>query len=122
MSSTEPRTIAELRASGHQRETVKQEMRRNLLARVRERRPIFPGIVGYEETVIPQVSNAVISGHDLIFLGERGQAKSRLMRSMTELLDSEVPVMAGCEINDHPFAPICKRCRDEVEASGEEAA
>ncbi|HEY8761916.1 MAG TPA: magnesium chelatase, partial [Candidatus Dormibacteraeota bacterium] len=66
MSSTEPRTIAELRASGHQRETVKQEMRRNLLARLRERRSIFPGIVGYEETVIPQVSNAVISGHDLI--------------------------------------------------------
>ena len=112
MSSSQPRTTAELRASGHQRETVKEEMRRNLLARLRERRPIFPGIVGYDETVIPQVSNAVISGHDLIFLGERGQAKSRLMRSMTELLDAEVRVMAGCAINDHPFAPIFKRCRD----------
>ena len=118
---SQPRTIAELRASGHERETVKQELRRNLLARLRERRSLFPGIVGYEETVIPQVANAVISGHDLIFLGERGQAKSRLMRSMTELLDSEVPVMAGCEINDHPYAPICKRCRDEIAAKGEEA-
>ena len=118
---SQPRTIAELRASGHQRETVKQELRRNLLARLRERRPIFPGIVGYEETVTPQIANAVISGHDLIFLGERGQAKSRLMRSMTELLDAEVPMMAGCEINDHPYAPICKRCRDEIAAKGEEA-
>jgi len=117
--SSQPRTIAELRASGHQRETVKQEMRRNLLARLRERRPIFPGIVGYDETVVPQVANAVISGHDLIFLGERGQAKSRLMRSMTELLDAQVPVMAGCEINDHPYAPICKHCRDEVAAHGD---
>jgi len=121
MSSTEPRTITQLRASGHLRESVKEEMRRNLLARLRERRPIFPGIIGYDETVIPQVANAVISGHDLIFLGERGQAKSRLMRAMTELLDPEVPVMAGCEINDHPFAPICKHCRDEVAAKGDEA-
>ncbi|MDQ6918492.1 MAG: magnesium chelatase, partial [Candidatus Dormibacteraeota bacterium] len=121
MTSTAPRTIAELRASGHQRETVKEELRRNLLARLRDRRPIFPGIVGYDDTVIPQVANAVISGHDLIFLGERGQAKSRLMRSMIELLDPEVPVMAGCEINDHPYAPICKHCRDEVAAKGEEA-
>ncbi|MDQ6692215.1 MAG: magnesium chelatase [Candidatus Dormibacteraeota bacterium] len=121
MTASNPRTIAELRTAGHLRETVKQELRRNLLARLRERRPIFPGIVGYEETVVPQVANAIISGHDLIFLGERGQAKSRLMRSLTELLDAEVPVMAGCEINDHPFLPICKHCRDEVAARGEEA-
>ncbi len=96
-------------------------MRRNLLTRLRERRPIFPGIVGYEETVIPQIANAIISGHDMIFLGERGQAKSRLMRSLTELLDPEVPVMAGCEINDHPFSPTCRHCRDEVAAHGDEA-
>ena len=122
MSPSQPRTVAELRASGHRRETVKQEMRRNLLSRLRDRRPLFPGIVGYDETVVPQVANAVISGHDLIFLGERGQAKSRLMRSMTELLDPEIPVMAGCEINDHPYSPICKHCRDEIAARGEEAA
>ena len=121
MPEAQPRTIAELRASGHQRESVKQEMRRNLLAKLRERRRIFPGIVGYEETVIPQISNAVISGHDMIFLGERGQAKSRLMRSMVELLDPLIPVMAACEINDHPYAPICKHCRDEIAAKGEDA-
>ena len=120
MSSSRPRTIAELRASGHQRESVKQEMRRNLLARLRDRRPIFPGIVGYEETVIPQVSNAVISGHDLIFLGERGQAKSRLIRSLVQLLDEQVPVIEGCEINDNPYAPICRACRDRVAAQGDQ--
>ena len=121
MPDARPRTVSELRASGHERETVKHEMRRNLLARLRERRPLFPGIVGYDETVLPQVANGVISGHDLILLGERGQAKSRLMRSMVELLDPEVPVMAGCEINDHPYAPICKRCRDALAEQGERA-
>ena len=116
-----PQTIAQLRASGHVRETVKQEMRRNLLQRLRDRKPIFPGIVGYEETVLPQVSNAVISGHDIILLGERGQAKSRLMRSMTDLLDPLIPVIEGCEINDHPYSPICSRCRQLVAEQGDEA-
>jgi magnesium chelatase subunit I len=119
--AAQARTVGELRASGHQRESVKQEMRRNLLARIRDRREIFPGIVGYDETVVPQVANAVISGHDVILLGERGQAKSRLMRSMIHLLDAEVPVMAGCEINDHPFQPICRACRDLVAEKGDEA-
>ncbi|TME16123.1 MAG: magnesium chelatase [Chloroflexi bacterium] len=119
MAQNRPATIGELRAGGHLRETVKQEMRRNLLARLRERRPVFPGIVGYDETVVPQVANAVISGHDVILLGERGQAKSRLMRSMIQLLDAEVPVVAGCEINDHPFAPVCARCRALVAAEGD---
>jgi magnesium chelatase subunit I len=116
-----PKTIGELRSSGHQRETVKQEMRRNLLSRLRERRELFPGIVGFDETVLPQIANAVISSHDVILLGERGQAKSRLMRSMVQLLDSEVPMLAGCEINDHPYSPICRRCRDMVEQLGEDA-
>src|SRR5438309_1892031 len=119
MAQNRPATIGELRAGGHLRETVKQEMRRNLLARLRERRPVFPGIVGYDETVVPQVANAAISGHDVILLGERGQAKSRLMRSMIQLLDAEVPVVAGCEINDHPFAPVCARCRALVAAEGD---
>src|SRR5438309_1164984 len=119
MAQNRRATIGELRAGGHLRETVKQEMRRNLLARLRERRPVFPGIVGYDETVVPQVANAVISGHDVILLGERGQAKSRLMRSMIQLLDAEVPVVAGCEINDHPFAPVCARCRALVAAEGD---
>ena len=114
MTSAAARTIAELRASGHQRETVKQEMRRNLLARLRSGEPLLAGIVGYDDTVLPQLANAVISGHDIILLGERGQAKSRIMRSLIAFLDPQVPAIAGCEVNDHPYAPICRRCLDLV--------
>jgi magnesium chelatase subunit I len=96
-------------------------MRRNLLLKLRSGQELFPGIVGYDETVVPQISNAIISGHDLILLGERGQAKSRIMRSLIELLDETVPVLAGCEINDHPYAPICVRCRDLIDKCGEDA-
>src|SRR5204862_4521845 len=120
MAPTASRTIAELRVSGHVRESVKHEMRRNLLARLRSGEPLLAGIVGYDQTVLPQLSNAIISGHDVILLGERGQAKSRIMRSLVSLLDEQVPVIAGCEINDHTFAPICKRCRDLVAAGGDE--
>ena len=119
MAVAKPQTIGELRAGGHRRETVKQEMRRNLLTRLRSGEPLLPGIVGYEETVLPQLSNAVISGHDVILLGERGQAKSRIMRSLVSLLDDTVPVIAGCEVNDHPFDPICRRCLDLVEKNGD---
>ena len=121
MRDQRPATTAELRAGGHVRETVKQEMRRNLLVKLRSGQEIFPGIVGYDETVVPQICNAVISGHDMILLGERGQAKSRIMRSLVELLDELVPVVAGCEINDHPYSPTCRRCRDLVKECGEEA-
>jgi magnesium chelatase subunit I len=116
-----PATIAQLRSSGHVRETVKQEMRRNLLLKLRSGQELFPGIVGYDETVVPQISNAIISGHDLILLGERGQAKSRIMRTLIDMLDDEVPVLAGCEINDHPYAPICQHCRDLVARCGEDS-
>ena len=119
MTSAGPLTIAELRASGHKRETVKQEMRRNLLTRLRSGEPLLAGIVGYDETVLPQLANAVISGHDVIMLGERGQAKSRIMRSLVSLLDEQVPVIAGCEINDHPYEPICRRCLDLVAKDGD---
>src|SRR6059058_4826127 len=94
-------------------------MRRNLLARLRAGEPLLPGIVGYDETVLPQLANAVISGHDVIMLGERGQAKSRMMRSLVSLLDERLPVIAGCEINDHPYAPICRRCLDLVAKDGD---
>ena len=115
-----PGTLGELRASGHERETVKQEMRRNLLARMRTgATPLLEGIVGYDDTVLPQVANAIISGHDLILLGERGQAKSRLMRSLVGFLDPELPVVEGCDINDHPYEPICRRCRDLVAEMGD---
>src|SRR5467141_1436106 len=119
MTTSAARTISDLRASGHVRETVKQEMRRNLLSRLRTGEPLLPGIVGYDETVLPQLANAVISGHDVIMLGERGQAKSRIMRALVTLLDRQVPAIAGCEINDHPYAPICRRCLDLVAKDGD---
>ncbi len=121
MKVSKPSTVAELRASGHVRETVKHELRRNLLATLRSGHQLFRGIVGFDETVIPQICNAIISGHDMILLGERGQAKSRIMRSLIELLDEETPMMAGCEINDHPYGPICKRCRDLAREKGDDA-
>src|SRR2546421_624176 len=97
-------------------------MRRNLLTRLRSGEPLLAGIVGYEDTVLPQLANAVISGHDVIMLGERGQAKSRIMRSLVSLLDEFVPVIAGCEINDHPFGAICRRCLDLIEKDGDSVA
>jgi magnesium chelatase subunit I len=114
-----PKTLGELKASGYQPLSVREEMRRNLIAMIKEEKTVFPGIIGYDDTVIPQVENAIISGQDIIFLGERGQAKSRIMRLMVNLLDEEIPVVKGCEINDQPLAPICKRCRDKLTKEGD---
>ena len=122
VTAARPQTIAELRAAGYKRETVKQEMRRNLLMRLKSGEPLLAGIVGYDETVLPQLANAVISGHDVIMLGERGQAKSRIMRSLVSLLDEFVPVIAGCEVNDHPYDPICRRCLDLIAKDGDNVA
>jgi len=113
------KTIGELKASGYKPAPIREEMRRNLLAMIKKRRNIFPGIIGFDDTVIPDIENAIISGHDIIFLGERGQAKSRVMRLLVNLLDEEIPVIKGCEINDNPLAPICKRCRDKVSEEGD---
>ncbi len=118
-ASTPPRTIGELRASGYRVRSVKEEMRDNLIARIRSGETLFPGIIGYDETVIPQIENAILSGQDIVFLGERGQAKTRLARSLVNLLDPEVPVIAGCEINDDPFAPICKACQLRIAEEGD---
>jgi len=104
-------TLGELRASGYKVRSVKDEMRGNLLARIARGENTFPGIHGYERTVIPAIHNAVLSKHDIILLGLRGQAKTRILRSLTSLLDEHVPIVAGCEINDSPFEPTCKRCR-----------
>src|SRR5579863_10416201 len=104
--TTRPRTIGELRESGYKVLSVKEEMRKNLIQKIRHGENLFPGIVGYEETVIPQVENAILSGQDIILLGERGQAKSRIARALVSLLDEWLPVVAGSEINDDPFAPI----------------
>src|SRR5262249_29879293 len=104
---TQARTIGELRSSGYRSKSVKQEMRDNLVARLRRGESFLPGIVGYNDTVIPQIENAVLSGQDIVLLGERGQAKTRIARLLSGLLDEAVPVLAGCEINDDPLAPIC---------------
>jgi magnesium chelatase subunit I len=114
------RTIGKLRASGYKPVSIKEELRRNLIDALRKKRDIFPGIIGYDDTVIPQIENAIISGQDIIFLGERGQAKSRLMRQLVSLLDEEVPVIQGCEINDDPLKPICRYCRDRVASEGDD--
>jgi len=105
----EVRTLGELKGSGYEAVPVREEMRRNLLAVLTRGERILPGIVGYDETVLPQLANAVISGHDVIMLGERGQAKSRIMRALINFLDPQVPAIAGCEVNDHPYGPICRR-------------
>jgi len=103
-------TVGELKAQGYRPRSVKQEMRDNLIARLRRAEPLFAGIVGYDESVVPQIENAVLSGQDIVFLGERGQAKTRMARLLVGLLDDAVPALAGCEINDDPFAPICGAC------------
>src|SRR5437762_428993 len=118
--TSRPRTIGELRDSGYKVLSVKEEMRKNLIQKIRNGEELFPGIVGYEETVIPQIENAILSGQDIIFLGERGQAKTRMARNLVNLLDEVVPVIAGCEINDNPYEPICKACRDKVEEHGDD--
>ena len=116
-----PRTIEELKKADYTVLTVKEEMRKNLIAKIRKDEELFPGIVGYEDTVFPQFENAILSGQDIIFLGERGQAKTRMMRSLVNLLDEEIPAMAGCEINDNPFQPICKSCQEKLKTEGNRA-
>jgi magnesium chelatase subunit I len=106
-----PTTLGELRSSGHVYRTVKQEIRENLLERMRTGQERFPGIVGFDQTVLPHVERALVAGHDIILLGERGQGKTRLIRTIAGLLDEWTPVIEGCEINDHPYVPVCARCR-----------
>jgi magnesium chelatase subunit I len=112
-------TLGELRASGYADRTVKEELRGNLLASLREGGSMFPSIVGFDESVIPGLERGILAGHDLILLGERGQAKTRLIRHMVDLLDKEVPAIEGCEVNDHPYRPICARCRGLVAERGD---
>jgi magnesium chelatase subunit I len=119
-TTTKPATIRELRETGYEPLPVREEMRRNLVRKLRAGEELFPGIVGYEETVIPQVENAILSGQDIVLLGERGQAKTRIARSLVALLDDETPAIAGCEINDNPFAPICKACQLRIAEEGDD--
>jgi magnesium chelatase subunit I len=119
-----PRTLGELKRipdfdPNAAPRSVKNEMRRNLLRAIEKRETLFPGVHGYEDTVIPQIVNALLSRHNFILLGLRGQAKSRILRGLASLLDSEIPVIAGCEINDDPLKPICRACRERVAADGD---
>jgi magnesium chelatase subunit I len=115
-----PATRGELRASGYQSRGIKAELRDNLLRRLRSGTAAFPGIVGFDETVLPELEAAVLAGHDLVLLGERGQGKTRLMRTVAGLLDEWSPKVAGCEIHDDPYAPVCLRCRGLAAELGDE--
>jgi len=114
-----PQTIGALRKSKYEVMPVREELRKNLIAKIRAEELVFPGIVGFENTVIPQLENAILAGQDIILLGERGQAKSRIIRSLTNLLDEAIPKIADCEINDNPYDPICRVCRDKVAEMGD---
>src|SRR6201987_5311464 len=119
-----PRTLGELRQRPFSEKRmrnrrVKDELRDNLITRLRATGSVFPGIVGYDDTVVPQIVNAILSRQNFILLGLRGQAKSRILRALTALLDEQMPYIAGCEIRDNPYRPLCKRCRDLVAARGD---
>jgi magnesium chelatase subunit I len=117
--TSSPSTLGELRSSGHAHKSLKAELRDNLLARLGSGEDRFPGIVGFDETVLPQVERALLAGHDIVLLGERGQGKTRLIRTLVQLLDEWTPVVAGCEINDHPYEPVCLRCKRIVAEQGD---
>ena len=119
-----PSTLGELRCSQFSAERLskrrlKDELRENLIQKLRNQETIFSGIVGYDDTVVPQITNAILSRHNFILLGLRGQAKSRILRALTSLLDEQTPFVAGCEIHDNPYQPICRRCRELIAAKGD---
>ncbi len=125
LSGAFPKTLGALRSSAYSEQHigsrgVKDELRSNLICKLQKGERLFPGILGYEDSVVPQVVNAVLSRHNFILLGLRGQAKTRLIRLLTTLLDEAAPYVAGCEIHDNPYHPICRRCRDLVEEKGDE--
>jgi len=115
----QPRTLGELKKSNYKTHGVKDEMRANLIRKLAASECVFPGIIGFEDTVTPQIANAILSRHNFILLGLRGQAKSRILRSLINLLDQEIPTIAGCEINDDPLQPICRACTEMVRERGD---
>ena len=115
-----PQTLGELKRSGYEVLPIKEEVRRNLIGKLRDKAELFPGILGYDETVIPQVVNALLAKHDIILLGLRGQAKTRLARGLVQLLDEWTPIVAGSEVMDNPFAPISFYGRNKVEELADE--
>ena len=114
-----PRTLGELKALGHRYRSVKEELRENVIARLKARQPLFAGIVGYEHTVEPQIVNAVLSKHDFILLGLRGQAKTRMLRSLVQFLDEYVPAIEGCPLNSDPFMPLTHAARQSIDVHGD---
>ena len=122
MGQARPRTVGELKASGYRPQSVKEEMRSNLVRKLRGGERLFQGIQGYDDTVVPQIVNAVLSRHDFILLGLRGQAKSRILRQLVELLDDAVPILAGSEVNDDPLRPLSKYARLVLAEQGDDAA
>lgn len=115
-----PPTIGELRRGGYVVRAVKDEIRDNLIYKLEHHEPLFPGIIGYDQTVIPSIVNAILARHDILLLGLRGQAKSRIVRQLPSLLDEDIPFIKGCEINDSPYKPVCKRCSDLVKEHGDD--
>lgn len=120
MTTSLPSTLGQLRSAGWQSVPVKEEIRRNAVEKIAAGEPLFQGVMGYEHTVMPQLENALLAGHDVIFLGERGQAKTRMIRSLTGLLDEWMPIVAGSEINDDPYHPVSKHARDMVAEMGDD--
>ena len=121
-SANKAKSLKELKKSGYKVVGIREELRRNLIGKLVSGEELFPGIIGYADTVIPEVQNAILAGQDIILLGERGQAKSRLIRALVSLLDEEIPYIAGCEINDNPFAPICRACHEKIAEMGDKVA
>jgi magnesium chelatase subunit I len=115
-----PSTIGELRRNGYKVQAVKDEIRNNLIHKLENQEPLFPGIIGYDQTVVPSLVNALLARHDILLLGLRGQAKSRIVRQLPSLLDEQIPFIKGCEINDNPYSPVCKRCSDLVKEHGDD--
>src|SRR6188472_2687267 len=118
--AVKPQTFGELKASGYASRSVKDEMRANLIKKLRSGERLFPGILGYVESVVPQITNAILAKHNFILLGLRGQAKSRIIRQLTELLDEEMPIIAGSEINDDPFKPLSAYGRQTIALHGDQ--
>ncbi len=116
---SEAKTLGDLKKGGIEVLSVRDEMRKNLVRHLESGQRILPGIVGYDESVIPEIENAILSGHHMVFLGERGQGKSRIIRGLTSLLDERIPIVEGCEINDNPYAPICRACRKRAAELGD---
>src|SRR5262245_9151359 len=112
-------TLGDLRRESARPRPVKQELRDNLVRKLQAGDTLFPGIIGYDETVVPQLVNAILSRHNFILLGLRGQAKSRILRGLVDLLDERIPVVPGCEIHDNPLEPLCAACRARIAQEGD---